>query len=143
VAKMVQHMAFNCRDKGRQEEFYRKHFGFRRARVFNAGRPDEFVMLRLGQTCMELFPAPQPKPGARGGEQEVGFKHSCFQVPDIAAKAAELTADGIKTGAIIDCSHQVPGLKVCFLNDPEGNVVELMEGWQDEARPPKAPASRT
>jgi len=131
VGNTVQHVAFNCKDKAAQERFYRKHFGFRRARVFNAGTPEEFVMLRMGDTCMELFPA-RAAAEARGGEQKVGFKHLCFEVRDIAAKAAELKADGMETGPIIDCGHQVPGLKVCFLSDPEGNVVELMEGWQDE-----------
>ncbi|MCK4376201.1 MAG: VOC family protein [Candidatus Brocadiae bacterium] len=137
MPKIVQHVAVNCKDKAAQEQFYTKHFGFRRARVFNPGRPDEFVMLRLGDTCMELFQA-DAGPDASGGEQEVGFKHFCFQVPDVARKVAELNADGMQTGPVIDCSDQVPGLKVCFFNDPEGNVLELMEGWQDEADPPPA-----
>lgn len=137
MAGTVQHVGFNCRNRAAMEKFYTKHFGFRRARVFEAGTPAEFVMLRLGDTCMELFPARDAAPDARGGEQKVGFKHLCFQVPDIAAKAAALNADDTKTGAVIDCGHQVPGLKVCFFNDPEGNVVELMEGWQDDPKPPR------
>jgi glyoxylase I family protein len=132
MARTVQHIGFNCRNKAVQERFYTKHFGFGRARVFEAGRPNEFVMLRLGDTCMELFPAAGAGPKDSGGEQKVGFKHFCLQVTDIAAKAAEVQADGVKTGPVIDCGHQVPGLKVCFFSDPEGNVVELMEGWQDD-----------
>jgi glyoxylase I family protein len=132
MARAVQHIAINCRDKDAQEAFYAEHFGFRRARVFKEGEPDEFVMLRLGDTCMELFQS-QAGPEARGGEQPVGFKHLCFDVADIEAKAAELEGAGVPTEGIIDCGHQVPGLKVCFFTDPEGNRVELMEGWQDEA----------
>jgi hypothetical protein len=30
----------------------------------------------------------------------------------------------------------VPGLKVCFFNDPDGNAIELMEGWEDDPKPP-------
>jgi hypothetical protein len=26
----------------------------------------------------------------------------------------------------------VKGMKVCFFNDPEGNRLELMEGYQDQ-----------
>jgi len=137
MTSTVQHVALNCKDRVGQERFYGKHFGFRRARVFNAGRPDEFVMMRLADTCMELFQAADLPPDASGGEQQVGFKHFCFQVPDVAAKVAELDADGIETGPVIDCGHQVPGLKVCFFRDPEGNVLELMEGWQDEGSPPQ------
>lgn len=78
----VQHIALNCRDLRAQERFYSKHFGFRRARVFNAGR-----------------------------------------------------ADGIATDEIIDCSSIVNGLRICFFNDPDGNRVELMQGFQDQYTP--------
>jgi glyoxylase I family protein len=136
MSRTVQHVAINCRDRAAQERFYSRHFGFRRARVFNAGQPDEFVMMRLGDTCMEMFQATDLPPDASGGEQPVGFKHFCFGVPDVAAKATELNEDGIETGPVIDCADQVPGLKVCFFKDPEGNVLELMEGWQDQDSPP-------
>jgi glyoxylase I family protein len=89
-------------------------------------------MLRLEDTCMELF---QAGPGAReaaGGEQAVGFKHIAFEVPDVQAKADELAAAGFEMGRVIDCSHQSPGLAVCFFKDPEGNVLELMQCWQDD-----------
>ena len=77
----VQHIALNCRDRRAQEGFYSKHFGFRRARVFKAGEPDEFVLIRRGAICMELFQAAGDvgdAGGARGGEQRVGFKHLAF-----------------------------------------------------------------
>lgn len=136
MTEAVQHVAFVCRDRRAQEEFYCRHFGFERARVFKAGQPDEFVMLRLGGVRMELFQGQDLPSGAAGGPQEVGFKHMCFHVPDVAAKAAELREAGLQPGEVIDCGHQVPGLKVCFFNDPEGNRVELMEGWQDDPHPP-------
>ncbi len=135
----VQHIALNCRDRLAQERFYTVHFGCRRARVFQAGRPDEFVMLRLGNALMELFQTRAKEADAAGGEQPVGFKHLCFEVRDIEAKAAQLHAAGVETGRVIDCSDQVPGLKVCFFKDPEGNVIELMEGWQDDPNPPRLP----
>ncbi len=131
----VAHLALNCRDRLAQERFYTEHFGFRRCRVFNAERADEFVMLRLGDMRMELFGADAP-PAASGGEQAVGFKHLCFEVPDIEAKRAALAAAKLDVGPVIDCGDTVPGLKVCFFRDPEGNVVELMTGWQDEEAPP-------
>jgi len=136
MAVTVQHIGFTCGDKVAQENFYVKHFGFRRARVFNAGKADEFVMLRLGDTCLELFPAAVAGAAGRASQGDVGFRHLCFQVPDVAAKAAELNADGVKTGRVIDAGEHVPGLKVCFFNDPDGNSIELMEGWRDEQNPP-------
>ena len=130
----IQHIAFNCRDRHATERFYTEHFGFRRARVFNRGKEGEFVMLRLGAACSELFDAPPDAASgdARGGEQPVGFKHLAFEVPDLEAAIAKLNAAGTKTDDIIDAGPHVPGLRICFFKDPEGNILELMEGWQDE-----------
>lgn len=130
--KTIQHVALNCRDINVQERFYTKHFGFKRSRVFNAGTPGEFRMLRLGPACIELFTATDCPAGAKGGEQAIGFKHLAFEVQDIDAAVAALAADGVKTDNIIDCSAIVPGLRVCFFSDPDGNRVELMQGYRDQ-----------
>ncbi len=128
----VQHIAFNCRDRRAQERFYARHFGFGRVRTFNAGKPNEFVMLRRGGTCLELFPCGEDAEGARGGSRPVGFAHLAFEVEDIDAAVAALKADGIETGDIIDCSGIVEGFRVSFLDDPEGNRLELMQGYVDD-----------
>lgn len=125
----VQHIAFNCRDRLASEAFYAKHFGFRSARVFNAGKTDEFVMLRLGATCLELFGT---NATGTGGEQAVGFKHLAFEVPKLEPAIAALSADGIAVDRIMELPHLAPGLRICFFKDPDGNILELMEGWQDE-----------
>jgi len=135
MAGTVQHIALNCRDQVAQERFYGDLFGSERARVFNAGEPGGFVMLRLGDVRMELFQSDAGQ--ASGGEQPVGFKHLSLEVADVEEKVEELNAAGVQTGPVIDCSQQVPGLKVCFFNDPEGNRIELMEGWQDDPNPPQ------
>jgi len=127
----IQHFAMNCIDRHRQEAFYTKHFGFQRARVFNRGTENEFVMLRLGGFCIEMFDNPGAGE-ARGGEQAVGFKHLAFLVEDIEAKVAELEADGVATDGIVDCGGICPGMRVCFFKDPDGNILEVMEGYQDE-----------
>lgn len=132
----VQHFGMNCINRIEQERFYTKHLGFRRARVFNAGTPTEVAMLRLGDMCLELFPTPAGTT-ARGGEQTVGFKHLAFEVDDIETKIRELQADGVKTDPIIDCSSLIPNMRICFFNDPEGNILEIMEGWKDQDSPPE------
>lgn len=129
---VVQHIAMNCINPAKQQQFYTRHLGFRRARVFNEGKPEEFVMLRLGDCCIELFPTGPEASSARGGEQPVGFKHLAFEVPDIRAKVRELQEAGIDMGEIIDCSEFLEGLLVCFFEDPEGNILELMQSWRDE-----------
>ena len=130
--KTVQHIAFNCRDLRVQEQFYTKHFGFRRARVFNEGTPGEFIMLRLGTTCLELLSVQAGSEFQLGGTQPVGFKHLAFEVDDLDAAVAALQADGIETDQIKDCSSIVEGMHVCFFNDPDGNRLELTQGYQDQ-----------
>ena len=126
----VQHLALNCRDRLAQEKFYAEHFGFKRARVFNPGQPGEFVMLRLGGMCLECFGVGEASAG--GGEQAVGFKHLAFEVPNLEDSIARLKAAGTDTGEIIEAGKHCPGLRICFFKDPEGNILELMQGWRDE-----------
>jgi len=128
----IQHIALNCRDIKAQEQFYTKHFGFRRSRVFNADTPNEFIMLRLGSTCLELFSAKNDEGDHMGEEQLVGFKHLAFEVPDLENAIAKLQSDGIQTDEIIDCASVVEGLRICFFNDPDGNRLELMQGYKDQ-----------
>lgn len=129
----IHHIAYHCRDRIALERFYTKHLGFRRARVFNAATENEFVMLRLGACCIELFASPEPE--AQAEKPHLGVKHLAYEVEDLDAMLGGLRADGIEPGPVLD-SVGVEGLRVCFLGDPEGNTIELMEGWHDEENPP-------
>jgi len=130
--KALQHLALNCANLKKQEQFYSRHFGFRRARVFNANTPDEFVLLRLGPMCLELFQAPAEHTSLVAKAQPVGFQHFAFAVSDLEATLAALHADGLPTDNIIDCGAIVPGMRICFFHDPEGNRIELVQGYKDE-----------
>ncbi len=127
----IEHIAFRCRDIGRQEAFYTKIFGFRRSRTFNAGKPDEFFMLKLGPVRLELFP-PKAGAGGAGGEQEVGYRHLAFGVPKLEPVLEAVRAEGIEPDPIIELGHMLPGFRIVFFRDPEGNTVELMENYRDE-----------
>ena len=127
------HIAFNCRDIRRQEQFYIKHFGFTRSRTFKAGQPDEFIMLKLGGVRLELFPTDSVKANTGAGEQPLGFKHLAFDVPQLEPVIAALKEDGVVADAIIDCAHVLAGMRIVFFRDLEGNIIELMEGYADEA----------
>ena len=128
------HIAFNCRDVARQERFYTKHFGFKRSRTFRRGRPDEFILLKLGAMRLELFPTDSLKVSdASAGEQAVGFKHVAFDVPKLEPVIAALAEDGVICDPIVDCAELIrPGARIAFFRDLEGNIVELMEGYEDE-----------
>ena len=131
----LHHIALNCKDRLAQERFYTNHFGFRRVKVFNPGQPNEFVMLRAGQTCLELFSTPSNE--FSGAGRRVGFKHMCFEVDDVASKLESMRGEVTVTWETEDRSDQMPGLTICFFKDPEGNFIELLRGWQDEESPPE------
>ncbi len=128
------HIAFRCRDSFAQEAFYTKHFGFKRCRTFNRGEPGEFFLLKLGDMRLELFPPDpdQKSEAAKGGEQPVGFRHVAFEVPKLEPVLEGLRADGIEPDPIRVVAA-VPGMRIVFFRDPEGNIIELMEGYRDEA----------
>ncbi len=128
---VIQHVAFNCRDLKKTEAFYTKHFGFKRARVFNAGTPDEFALLRLGKFCIELFPTKNTK-DVQQAAQPLGFQHMAFEIGNIDEAIKKLNDDGVKTEDIIDCSAILKGMRICFFHDPDGNRLELMEGYKDQ-----------
>jgi glyoxylase I family protein len=131
----VHHFALVCRDRLAMERFYTKHFGFERVRVFNPGGPDEFVMTRLGGVCLEFFEAKDA--AASGPSSALGFKHICFEVDRIEPVVEGLNADGVQTGPIEDCSEHAAGLRACFFTDPDGNTIEILDGWSDQANPPR------
>jgi glyoxylase I family protein len=129
----INHVALNCRNVAAQESFYSKHFGFKRSRTFNAGKPSEFIMLKLGSFRLEFFPTDSAKTmNQNGGEQAIGFKHLAFDVPNLDSAIEALRGDGIEPDRVIDFSTVIPGSRLLFFRDPEGNIVELMEGYRDE-----------
>jgi catechol 2,3-dioxygenase-like lactoylglutathione lyase family enzyme len=54
-------------------------------------------------------------------------------VPKLESAIESLRADGIKFDPVIDLDHVIPGHRIVFFRDPEGKIIELMEGYRDEA----------
>jgi len=68
----------------------------------------------------------------KGGEQVIGLKHLAFDVPKLEPIIEALRADGIEPDPIVDVDRFIPGCRVVFYRDPEGNIIELIEGYRDE-----------
>lgn len=132
------HIGICCTDPLAVERYYTKHFGFRRARVYLAN-PDQVVMIRLGGVCLELFRATQPAtvPPAKGaGPEYPGWRHIAFLVEDLDRKLAEMGEDARITLGPLDMGELITGMRVAWVADPEGNIVELNQGYVDEPNPP-------
>ena len=85
-------------------------------------------MLKLGSVRLELYPPDSAQTvNANGGEQVIGFEHLAFEAPGLEPAIAALRADGIEPNPIIDLGDVIPGFRIVFFRDREGNMLELME----------------
>jgi glyoxylase I family protein len=140
----INHMGLNCADPLAVEAWYSKHFGFVRKRVYLPG-PDQVVVIGNDGASLELFPAKGEAPPPRGeadGPAHPGIRHMAFLVDDLDAKLAEMGDDAKITLGPLDMGEFIAGMRVAWISDPEGNIVELNQGYVDETDPPQAPFDR-
>lgn len=132
------HIALNCKDPIAVEKFYTRHFGFKRARVIPLG-DSELVFTKSGSIYLEIFttkddrPAPAPE---KDGYGYVGVRHIAFQVENVDAKLAEMGSDARIALGPLDFNDFIPGWRTVWVTDPEGNIVEISQGFTDQDNPP-------
>jgi glyoxylase I family protein len=132
-------MAISCRNPQAVEQFYAKHFGFERARVIPLG-DDQIVFIKSGDVYLEIFraegEAPSP-PVAGDGPHYPGWRHIAFQVDDVDATLAAMGDEARITLGPLDFDAFIPGWRTAWVADPEGNIVEISQGYVDEEHPPQ------
>lgn len=129
------HMGVVCADMAATERFYSTHFGFRRARVIPLGGGDEIIFLKSGAVYLELFRAKEtnPAPAATGtGPDYPGWRHLAFKVDDVDATLAAMGADARITAGPMGFDAFIAGWKSAWVADPDGNIVEISQGFQDQ-----------
>lgn len=133
------HVALSCRDPLATERFYADYFGFRRARVIPIDAESQVVFLRSGDVYLELFAAngvsPAP-PAQAAGPEYPGVRHLAFQVDDVDAKLAEMGDAAHVTLGPLDFDEVIPGWRTVWVTDPDGNIVEISQGYVDQDDPP-------
>jgi len=135
------HMGVVCADMAATERFYSTHFGFRRARVIPLGGGDEIIFLKSGAVYLELFRAKEtnPAPAATGtGPDYPGWRHLAFKVDDVDATLAAMGADARITAGPMGFDAFIAGWKSAGVADPDGNIVEISQGYVDEENPPQS-----
>jgi glyoxylase I family protein len=136
----VHHMGLVCRDQAATERYYSRHFGFRRARVVPLGGDDQIVFLRSGDLYLELFKATQTTPVAAPtgpGPEYPGWRHLAFKVDDVDAAVAAMGADARVTAGPMSFDAFIPGWRTVWVADPDGNIVEISQGFVDQEDPPQ------
>ncbi|OPZ83007.1 MAG: putative lyase [Firmicutes bacterium ADurb.Bin419] len=128
------HMGLNCVDPLKIEKFYSKHFGFERRNVFVKDSDEQIIMIGNGKIYIELFSTFQVskrKNTEITGPEGRGWRHICFSVEDLEEKLSQIGEDLKITHGPVKLDNFVPGMKACWIEDPEGNVIELCEGYRD------------
>jgi len=132
------HVALACSDPIATERFYTRHFGFRRARVIPLGH-EQIVFLKLGEAYLELFRARESRPlppPAEDGPWFPGVRHLAFQVEDVDAQLSAMGTDAVITQGPMNFDAFIPGWRTVWVKDPDGNIVEISQGYVDEENPP-------
>jgi glyoxylase I family protein len=133
------HVSISCKDPLATEQFYTKHFGFKRARVIPLGQ-DQIVFLKLGNTYLEIFRAKEQAPVPSAGQDGPwypGWRHIAFQVDNVDAKLAEMGDDAKITLGPLSFDDFIKGWRTVWLADPDGNIVEVSQGYVDQENPPQ------
>ncbi len=133
------HIALNCKDQLAIERFYSKYFGFTRSSVFDIGGGNQLIFIKSGTVYLELFPSGEERQGAmpeKDGYPHIGTRHIAFQVDDVDAKLAEIGDAAAITLGPLDFDAFIPGWRTVWIADPDGNIVEISQGYKDQANPP-------
>lgn len=131
-------IALSCKDPIATERFYSKHFGFKRSRVIPLSA-EQIVFIKLDNVYLELFKAtgaaPNP-PAEKDGPTYTGLRHLGFKVADVDAKLAEMGDDAKVTLGPLSFDDFIPGWRTVWVADPDGNIVEISQGYIDQDNPP-------
>jgi glyoxylase I family protein len=133
------HIAINCTNPIATERFYTEHLGFTRARVIPLGE-EQIVFLKLGDVYLELFQAKADAPAlvpAADGPAYPGWRHIAFQVDDVDATLAGMGESAKVTLGPLGFDDFIPGWRTAWIADPDGNIVEISQGYADQANPPQ------
>jgi glyoxylase I family protein len=129
------HMGMSCAEPAVTERYYTKYFGYKRARVVQLG-DTQIVFLKLGDSYLELFQAEGESPFTlieNDGPKFPSWRHLAFVVDDVDAKLAELGDDARVTLGPLDFDDFIPGWRAVWVADPDGNIIEISQGYVDQA----------
>jgi glyoxylase I family protein len=133
------HVAISCQDPLAVERFYSKYFGFRRARVIPLGA-QQIVFIKSGAVYLELFQSEGESPApvaVDDGPHYPGWRHIAFQVDSVDDQLREMGSDARITLGPLDFDDFIPGWRTVWVADPEGNIVEISQGYVDQEQDPE------
>ncbi|MED4607234.1 MULTISPECIES: VOC family protein [Paenibacillus] len=124
--KRIHHAAIICSDYEKSKHFYVNILGLTvHNETYRAERNSYKLDLRVGGIYqIELFSFPEA-PVRSSYPEARGLRHLAFEVDDVEAAAARLTAQGVQVEPIrVD---ETSGKRFTFFADPDGLPLELYE----------------
>ncbi len=121
----VGHVAIKVTDLDRSLDYYQTRLGFpEMLRLYNEDGTTWLVYLRItDEQYLEIFPGAE-NDRAPGWDAN-GVNHICFTIDDLDATVARIEAAGITL--LSPAKDGVDGNRQAWLEDPDGNRIELME----------------
>jgi catechol 2,3-dioxygenase-like lactoylglutathione lyase family enzyme len=117
------HIAIYTRDLARLEAFYTQTLGFPVERRWDSAG---IVFVDAGGLWIELTRQDAPDDGTRPRalDQGVGINHLALQVDQVDQAFQQLVGMGVR---VLAAPADYRNVRVAFLADPDGNVLELIE----------------
>ena len=121
--RAAHHIAIYTRDLARLEAFYTQTLGLAVVRRWEA---PGIVFVDAGGLWLELTRQDAPDDGTqpRALDQGVGINHFALQVDDVDRSFQQLVNQGVR---VLAAPANYENVRVAFLADPDGNVLELIE----------------
>ncbi|MFH2142192.1 MAG: VOC family protein [Bacteroidota bacterium] len=130
------HIGVTCNNPAKFEDFYSEYFGFKRVKSVLLDNNKELIFLKDDNNfCFEVFPMDEerPVPQAEGdGPHYPGWRHIAFIVENVDTKLVEMGNDAVITLGPITLDEYTKGWKAVWIKDPEGNIIEICQGYKDE-----------
>lgn len=131
----ISHVGISVTDIERSAQFYARHFGFtcRERHQIEKERLQIWLLEKDG-VVLELFcfrdcaALPGYCANLSTDLRTIGVKHFSFAVPDIQAMRDTLKGAGVEFETEIRVFEN--GARYFFIKDPDGILVEIMEGAQ-------------
>jgi glyoxylase I family protein len=127
------HIGVTCKNPAVFENFYSKYFGFKRIKTIIGSNTREIVFIKdSNNLCLEIFQSEENSPIEMPNEDGChypGWRHIAFSVANIDKKLEEMGTDAIITLGPKTLNDK--GWRVVWIKDPEGNIIELSQGYED------------
>jgi len=125
----VEHLGLPARDPVALKDWYARILGAKV--VFNNNHtPPAFLLALPGEVMLEIYGGDLALPQTSNNKLN-GWRHVALRVDSIPAAKAELEQRGLKFTD--DVKPAAGGGKVLFFQDPEGNLLHLVERTPDSS----------